>query len=97
MGNGIDIVAKGIYQIFGTDTDKVEFANKIIEKKSEIKINIPPIVGVPTLLIKWFLGPSFLIGCPSFWIFFKIFINFGPKNKDIKKAVKRAPPALKVR
>ena len=26
--------------------------HKIIEKKSEIRINIPPIVGVPTLLIK---------------------------------------------
>ena len=25
------------------------------------------------------------------------FINLGPRNKEIKKAVKRAPPALKVR
>jgi hypothetical protein len=60
----------------------------------EPMISIPPIVGVPAFL-KWDVGPSSLIGCPT-CISFNFLIIHGPIIRQIRSAVSEAYIVLKV-
>ena len=55
----------------------------------QIKLKLPPIVGVPFASICHF-GPSSLIGCPNLCLTLKYLINFGPTKKLIKIEVIKA-------
>jgi hypothetical protein len=68
--------------------------HKIVVIKIEVKINAPPIVGVP-LLDKWLIGPQGLIICPNCILLSQVII-FGPTNNDISSEVKAANTILKV-
>jgi len=61
-----------------------------------LKINTPPIVGVPAFSIICRSGPSDLIGCPDGCKEVKNLIICSPKIREKNKAVKIAPPVLKV-
>ena len=65
---------------------------RITLRKIELRIRVPPIVGVPCL-VRCVSGPSFLTTCPT-WISFILLINFGPRTKENKREVKVAKIAL---
>jgi hypothetical protein len=67
------------------------------ETIAEAIIINPPIVGVPTFVIRWEAGPSLLIGCPFFCKDFSQLIVLPPKIRQSKKEVKMAQILLNVR
>ena len=69
-------------------------AHNKVEIAIPIKINTPPIVGVP-VFTKCVLGPSLRTACPTFKIV-SLRITQGPKLSPINRAVRVAITALNV-
>ena len=71
-------------------------AHNKVPKRIPIKIKKPPIVGVPTFLTIWSMGPSSLIGPVISWFWINL-INGPPIKKTIIIEDITESPVLKVK
>ena len=69
-------------------------AHKTEDNTNAPNMITPPIVGVPLFISKCHLGPSNLMGCPSFCLDLSQFIILGEKIKTIIKEVMNAATLL---